>query len=244
MTCVILRFAVAFFFVTGGLRTWAQEVSKDEHIQIGSLSVNRILFLGNSITLHGPAPDIGWTGDWGMAASSQDKDYVHLIVQDIVKATGKTPEIRIRNIAEFERGLSTYVIPEKLKDELQFQPDIVIVAIGENAARPESAEAKKEFSSAFSRLIESLEESGKPTIFVRSQFWPDEIKDGLMKEVTLARKHHWIDLSKLIDESCYARSERKIEHAGVAGHPGDKGMSVIARALFQALNDAGKSELK
>ena len=134
------------------------------------------------------------------------------------------------------------MISEKLRDELQFQPDIVIVAIGENAARPETAEAKKEFSTAFSRLIETLEKSGKSTIFVRSQFWPDEVKDGLMKEVTLARKHHWVDLSKLIDESCYARSERKIEHAGVAGHPGDKGMSVISNALLKALNDAGKSK--
>lgn len=242
MTRGIMQFAAAFLILAHGLTAGAQDVPDKEHIQIGSMSANRILFLGNSITLHGPAPDIGWTGDWGMAASSQEKDYVHLIVQDFVKATGKMPEIRIRNIAEFERGLSTYVISEKLKDELQFQPDIVIVAIGENAARPESAEAKKEFSTAFSRLIETLEKSGKPTIFVRSQFWSEEVKDELMKEVTLARKHHWVDLSKLVDESCFARTERKIEHAGVAGHPGDKGMSVIATALFKALNDAGKSE--
>lgn len=33
---------------------------------IGSVSAARVLFLGNSITLLGPAPQIGWTGNWGM----------------------------------------------------------------------------------------------------------------------------------------------------------------------------------
>ncbi len=34
----------------------------------GTLRADRILFLGNSLTLHGPKPEIQWTGNWGMAA--------------------------------------------------------------------------------------------------------------------------------------------------------------------------------
>ena len=40
----------------------------------------RVLVYGNSIALHGPKPDIGWTNDWGMAASARGKDFAHLVV--------------------------------------------------------------------------------------------------------------------------------------------------------------------
>jgi hypothetical protein len=33
-----------------------------------------ILFLGNSITRHGPRPDIGWSNNWGMAATALKQD--------------------------------------------------------------------------------------------------------------------------------------------------------------------------
>ena len=35
----------------------------------------RILFAGNSMTLHGYRPQIGWYGQWGMAASAVPKWY-------------------------------------------------------------------------------------------------------------------------------------------------------------------------
>ena len=43
----------------------------------------RILFAGNSITLHDPKADIGWNGEWGMAASAKGNDYVHLIMDNV-----------------------------------------------------------------------------------------------------------------------------------------------------------------
>ena len=45
----------------------------------------RVLFAGNSITLHGVKEDIGWFNEWAMAASSKENDYVHLAMAEIRK---------------------------------------------------------------------------------------------------------------------------------------------------------------
>ena len=45
----------------------------------------RVLFIGNSITRHEPAPDIGWYGSWGMAASVKN-DYAHVIISKFEEA--------------------------------------------------------------------------------------------------------------------------------------------------------------
>ena len=81
--------------------------SPDLHSE-GQLRVAKVLFLGNSITLHGPAEQIGWSGNWGMAASEAEKDYVHLLVARLSQAAQGVPQVMVRNLADFERQYATY----------------------------------------------------------------------------------------------------------------------------------------
>ncbi|MEI8017638.1 MAG: SGNH/GDSL hydrolase family protein [Schlesneria sp.] len=208
---------------------------------IGRLPVSKVLFLGNSITLHGPAPAIGWTGNWGMAASVKEKDYVHLLTADIAKATGTAPEIRVRNIADFERGYDAFDIEKEFREELEFQADIVILAIGENVAELATDDAKANYAKAFARLLPILGRQGQSTVFVRGCFWKNESKDAIMRKATTDANATFVDIKELGgDESNAARSERTIQHAGVAGHPGDKGMRAIADAIFAAIQKHSK----
>ncbi len=214
------------------------EASQPDHptLHVGKQRVGKILFLGNSITLHGPAPKIGWTGNWGMAASTREKDYVHLLLDRIAKAAGGKPAVMVKNIADFERRQNDFNLSEGLKDELAFEADLIVIAIGENASSPKTDEAKAKYGEAFANLLAELKKHGQPTLIVRSCFWADSAKDQIMKRACEDAGGVFVDNGKLGgDESNYARSERKIEHAGVAGHPGDKGMQAIADALWSAI---------
>lgn len=204
--------------------------------RIGSLPAAKVLFLGNSITLHGPAPAIGWTGNWGMAASAEHLDYVHLLTAGIAATSGVQPEIMVRNIADFERGYDTYNVKESLKSELEFQADIIIVAVGENVSELTTDEAKAKYTTACSGLLHDLQEHGAPALFVRGSFWPNSVKDDAMREAAQGAEATFVDIAALgLDETSMARSERRIEHAGVASHPGDKGMKAIADAILAAI---------
>jgi len=205
------------------------------------IDVERVLFLGNSITRHGPAPKIGWNDDWGMAASAPEKDYVHLVAAGLAELAGKKPQVLMANIADFERNLATYDIEAKLKAELDFKPTLVILAIGENVAALQTDEAKAQFKASLAKLLGALKNAGRPVLVVRGCFWADKTKDDLLQQACIAAGGTFVDLGALgKDESNYARSERKFEHAGVAAHPGDKGMKAIADAILYALKSPGK----
>ncbi len=198
--------------------------------------VRKILFLGNSITRHSPKPSIGWTADWGMAASARGKDFVHLVTGSISKTAGTAPEVMVRNIAGFERQYASYVLDEQLKDAFQFRADLVVVAIGENVPRFDSEKSKTLFADSFTKLLRRLQADNHPTIVVRSCFWANQAKDEILRQGCLKAGGIFVNIGKLgKDESNYARSERKFSHKGVAAHPGDQGMQAIANAILGAI---------
>lgn len=199
----------------------------------------RLLFVGNSITRHGPSAKVAWTGNWGMAASAAAKDYVHLVVDAVTKQRGMKPEFLVANVSELERNYATFDAAAKLTTEAAFQADTVILAIGENVPALKTPEAKMQFKEAVVKLLTLLKRDGQAKLYVRSCFFADATKDAILKDACDAVGGVFVDISKLgKDEANYARSERKFEHEGVAQHPGDKGMQAIADAIFVAM--AGK----
>ena len=63
----------------------------------------RILFLGNSITLHEIKPSIGWHNNWGMAASAEENDFVHIVLNSLKEKYGKISYC-IANVSKWERN--------------------------------------------------------------------------------------------------------------------------------------------
>jgi alpha-galactosidase len=200
-------------------------------------SFKKVVFLGNSITKHGPKADIDWTGNWGMAASAEAKDYVHVFTASLAQKQGSTPEILVKNIADFERAHQGYDFAAKLKEAIDFQADLIVLAIGENVPALKTPEEKAKLQEAVTKLLTTLKGERKPVVLVRSCFWANVAKDEALRGACDAVSGIYVDLSALAkDKSLYGRAEREFKNAGVANHPGDKGMTAIADALMKALS--------
>lgn len=242
---MLVRHAYLLAGVMGATALAADAVEperKGRDIMFHGIKVDKVLFLGNSITKHGPSAKIGWSGNWGMAASAQDKDYVHLVLQAFTKASGKQPAAVISNLAAFERNFETYDIDAKLQKEFGFKADLVIVAIGENVPALTTEAAKSAFRASLTTLLAKLKAGSDPVILVRSCFWPSAAKDTILQQACEEVGGIFVDAGALgKDESNYARSEREFSHTGVAAHPGDRGMRAIAEVILKALVPAGTS---
>jgi alpha-galactosidase len=196
----------------------------------------KVLFVGNSITSHGPKADIDWHGNWGMAATSADKDYVHLVTQAFAAKQGAQPEVMVKNVADFERNHVGYDIAGKFADAAAFKADLIILCIGENVAALKTPEAQAKYQERVTDLLKTLKANPQAAVIVRSSFWANIAKDAAMRQACEAVGGTFVDISVLSkDEKNYARSERPYKHAGVANHPGDRGMAAIAEAIVKAV---------
>lgn len=196
----------------------------------------KVLFLGNSITKHGPKADIDWSGNWGMAASAENKDYVHIVTEGLRQRQSSPPNVLVQNIADFERAHAKYDVEAKFADASAFQANLIILAIGENVPGLATDEAKATFKGELLKVLKKLKGPQNPTIIVRSCFWNNTAKDQILEECAKEVGGIFANISTLgKDESNYARSERPYKHAGVANHPGDKGMQSIADSILAAI---------
>ena len=83
----------------------AGQVTGEESVFISAAegAACKIAFFGNSITRHGRAEQLGWYGDWGMAASAREKDYVHRLLSYIERG-GRRVSYCVANLSEWERS--------------------------------------------------------------------------------------------------------------------------------------------
>ena len=158
-----------------------------------------------------------------MAASAEAKDYAHVFTASLAQKQGAKPEILVKNIADFERAHQGYDFATKLKEAIDFQADLIVLAIGENVPALKTAEEKTKFQEAVTKLLTTLKSDRKPVILVRSCFWTNAAKDEALRGACAAMNGISLDISALgKNEKNFARSERPFKHAGVANHPGDQ----------------------
>ncbi|MBQ3811690.1 MAG: SGNH/GDSL hydrolase family protein [Kiritimatiellae bacterium] len=199
----------------------------------------RLLVFGNSIALHGPKPDIGWTADWwGMAATAPEKDFPHRLAAGLAERLGRPVVCRVRNLAAMERSFRTAPADRpEFAGDVAWEPDAVVIAIGENAPNLNDASAPG-YTQFLQRLAEPFRDGARaPRIVFRTPFWKNERKAACTEEAAAATGAACVDAGPLGDAP-ENTAAGVFAHPGVARHPGDLGMQRLAEQLLDVLAPA------
>lgn len=193
----------------------------------------RILFVGNSITYHAPKPEIGWFGSWGMAASCEKNDYVHRVVNMLETYYGKVGY----GVAQLARWEVTFdEKSQEWKDNYccmeSFDADVAVIRMGENIP-----DTKLELTNVRSNIEDMITFFGKgcKQIIVTDCFWKREKLDNLLKKICEEKEYTFCQLSDLY-ENRKSMALEQFEHQGVALHPSDYGMELIAKRIVELIN--------
>ena len=208
------------------------QLKKNDYIQIEDNGGLRILFVGNSITRHGPKAEIGWYHDFGMAASDISKDYVHLVLNEL--SVKEEISYCICQAAEWEWKYKTgSEVLNLYEDAQKFNADIIVMRIIENCNISDfNGEL---FEREYKKLIDYLNYSGKAKIILTTGFWKHPGDNNIIK-VGEDNGYETIYLGDLgeLDEM---KAIGKFQHRGVSIHPGDKGMRAIADRILKKIKE-------
>lgn len=200
---------------------------KSSETPVPELTFSNVLILGNSITYTASNPDVGWLGNWGMAASKAEFDFVHLLTKNF-KEKNPSCTVTSKYIGTFEMNYSTYDLDTELKMYRDQKPDLVILRIGENVKQPvvDSAALEK-------RYVELINyfKSNNPNVrfFAAGSFWGNPVVDRIM-----ARHSDFVSLGHLVKDPTNA-AWGLFDNQGVASHPSDKGMKAIADLMWPGI---------
>lgn len=192
----------------------------------------KVLILGNSITWHGAKPAVGWSGNWGMAASAADKDFVHLLKSKL-KSVSPKAELQAANIADsFERKFWKYEASDfkKFKD---WDPDLIILEIGENIN--DTLAVKYLLGEHLDRLAKDLSNRKEVKICLVGSFWPNQHIDQIMQATSNRNNWSYVDLQGLYTDRNENTAIQQYQNQGVGMHPSDIGMENIANRIWNEI---------
>ena len=198
-----------------------------------------VLFIGNSITVHGKCSY--WWGEWGMAASAQELDYVHQLI-DKLKIRGGATNFKCFNFFAWEamaydRAETLQLMEGMLNEEWTK----VIVQLGENVTDLTSLE--NDYGELVDFLAMRLPHS---KIMLLDNVWNLPKSHDMKCRVAREKGISFVDLSDMWDDEsllCGLGTEVRgddgklhiVEHKGVAGHPGNAYMAEIAERLLRCI---------
>lgn len=194
----------------------------------GKGDIKSVLIFGNSIVQHGPAPQIGWTGNWGMAASTRDSDFVHLLISEI-RARDTSVTFDYANIGGFEWKLDDY---DYARVDTFATPDMLILRFSENVN--DSTAGNGALVRNYDKLIHKIDPDDRAVKVIVTGLWHRPNTHAILKQYAEQHGYIFVRNDDLLADSTNTASGL-FTNAGVAAHPSDKGMRRIKERIWEKI---------
>ena len=216
-------------------------------------TLGKVLFVGNSITRYGYDPGLpewnthaGVTGasspdaGFGMAASSASNDYVHKIVANY--SVSPSDWLIAFGGVHLEQNFTGTLNMSFYDAARAFQPNTIIVRLGENATGVNSGNVTQWKNSVKAVVSNIINGRSGVKVIITGIFWDAPNKqfvDAGLQQAASELGATFIELSSLGESNYYATS---FTDAGIRKHPNDAGMAAIAnRIITQGIQNTTSS---
>jgi len=197
----------------------------------------KIVFFGNSLTLHCPNHLIDWLDYHGMAASAEDKDYAHVLMRLLGLAEDEAYIVNFSCLEAGFVGSRTHLAP--VEAALARRPDIVIVELGDNLGldiRHPIASVRRAaaFAENYRAILSRAAASGARVRCV-STWWRSAVKDFLIRSSARRYGAEYVFIGDIFPRQMAGIDRNSLARPAVDAHPGDEGMREIATRLWRSL---------
>lgn len=206
-----------------------------------SLTANKVLIMGNSLTLAG--------GQIGMAASNPSLDYYSIVKNKLMSINSNVVVKPRLGAGQWESETTSdgrqEVFDDVISPQLDADTDVVIVQLIDNI----NTDAKKAtFEADAETLIKNIKNKApKARVFWIARWFADDNLLAELKEACQAAGATQIDITdiaRMSDTKSYIGATRTgadgttwtVKSSGEAAHPGDKGMQLIADRVIESIS--------
>lgn len=203
-------------------------------------NISRWVAVGNSITWH--PINSNWDGEYGMAATKKENDYVH-ILDSKFKKINPASSFEIAWAVDWESNHKDYDL-SYFNQFFHGDETLVVIRLGENVTSIE------DYESDFRLLVQHIKTlSPKAKIIISGIFMSSSIhlseKEKIQKNIAELEGCTWVNINHLDTNRNKSKVGTQvmgddgnlhvISNQTVADHPSDEGMIAIANAIYDAI---------
>lgn len=196
--------------------------------------------IGNSITCNEESEL--WWGNWGMSATEEEKDYVHLVSAWLGGQSAKPVTTMTLDLKKWELAADRNAVMSDYEDYFNEHTDLITIQTGENIT-----EYKETLGSDYPSLFRMIREKApNAQILVLGEvLWPSEDIEAAKQAACAEVQAEFITTEEFLNgyEAFYKSAlgtpvkgndgaTHTVENEVVAAHPNDDGMACIAQLVI------------